>query len=405
MMPSWVQSLKRAEKEGWMLEAVKLAKRGKGLTAPNPCVGALILHQGQLAACGWHRRYGSAHAEVEAIESARAKGIDLSQAALWVTLEPCNHFGKTPPCTQAILEAGIAAVFIGLEDPNPDVAGGGAELLRSKGLHVETDLAPVACRDLIADFLLWQQQKRPFVILKLASTLDGKIGTRQGRPLRISGEQARAAVQKMRSRVGAVLVGGKTFRQDDPRLTCRLPDRDTQDQPLAVVITSQLTESCADRYLISQRPDEVVIWTDERTAQSPEAARLAGRGVRIWPLGPEPGCLDLAAGLRRLFAEEACYYLLCEGGGELASSLAEAGLVDELNLFLAPTVLGDEAAASTFSGRRVDSLQEALSWRLVESRPAAEDVWLIFHPAEKGLTAREGDIFFDAPDGSIGSAK
>lgn len=379
-MPAWLQSLTASEKEGLMLQAVSLAMRGKGWTAPNPCVGALLVRDGHIVARGWHKRFGGAHAEVEAIRQAESQGVDPSECALWVTLEPCNHSGKTPPCTQAIVQSGIRNVFIGAADPNTAVPGGGAEFLQSQGVAVEMDIASQACRDLIADFMVWQSKRRPFVQLKLASTLDGRIGNRDGGPLAISGTQSRQAVQQLRRAAGAVLVGGNTFYQDNPRLTCRLSHGASQTQPLAVVITSRLPAPAAELNLLRRSPQELIFWTDDRAATSHEADSLAEQGVRVWSLGPKPGALDLEAGLQRLYDEAGCHYVLCEGGGRLASRLAEAGVVDELHLFLAPKVLGDEKAVSAFSGRSVFGLNEALEWRLIESRPIGSDLWLIYRP-------------------------
>ncbi len=175
-----------------------------------------------MLAGGWHRRYGGPHAEPECLADARAKGVDPAGCTLYVTLEPCNHHGKTPPCTRAILEAGVREVVVGTADPNP-VAGGGADFLRANGVAVRLGVEEALCRELIADFLVWQRTDRPYVYLKLASTLDGRIATRTGHSRWISGPESRAAVHALRARCQAVIVGGGPLRADAPRLPVRLP--------------------------------------------------------------------------------------------------------------------------------------------------------------------------------------
>jgi diaminohydroxyphosphoribosylaminopyrimidine deaminase/5-amino-6-(5-phosphoribosylamino)uracil reductase len=369
-----------------MLQAVALAEKARGLTAPNPCVGALIVQDGQIRASGFHRQAGGPHAEVAAMNQAGERGIDLRHSELWVTLEPCNHHGRTPPCTQAILQAGIPRVVVGIRDPNPGVQGGGIETLRSKGVQVEVGVAEQACRDLIADFLCWQEEARPYVQLKLACSLDGRIGTRTGHSVWVTGEEARLRVHRLRSRVQAVMVGGATLMEDNPSLTCRLQDRHQIQQPLAVVVTSRLPEPDARLNLLN-RPRDLILLTPSRTAQSREAQRLQDMGVRIWALPGEEGRLEIAPGLKRLFAEQGCFTLLCEGGGRLAMSLARQGLVDELHCVFAPRVLGDEQARSSFAGQSVNRMEQTLSWRFVSHDTVGDDLWTVLRP-RRGHEAR-----------------
>ncbi|MBT8762692.1 bifunctional diaminohydroxyphosphoribosylaminopyrimidine deaminase/5-amino-6-(5-phosphoribosylamino)uracil reductase RibD [Desulfohalobiaceae bacterium Ax17] len=388
-------------KDQIMLQAAYLAKQGKGKTAPNPCVGAVIVKDGQIVARGWHKAYGQAHAEVEAITEARNKGVDLKNTSLFVTLEPCNHYGKTPPCTRAILEAGIKKVFVGARDPNPHVQGGGIEFLRANGVRVEAGILEEECRDLIADFIAWTQEKRPYSYLKIASTLDGKIATYNGHSKWITSHKAREEVHRLRSQVGAVIVGGNTFYADNPKLTCRL-EGDELAQPLAVIVTSRLPETDDSFYLLSERAAQTVFWTTEEKASSSQAERLRSLGCQVWGLpleaekqgSWEAGKLergedtekqnvesqrrgfDLRSGFDRLFQEYKIYYTLCEGGGRLALSLLEQDLVDELCLFLAPKILGDNAATSSFSGRKVESMDEAINFRLTDLSRIGPDIFL-----------------------------
>ena len=214
-----------------MARAVELAVRGKGTTAPNPCVGAVLVRDGAVVAEGWHMRCGGPHAEVNCLADAGAKGVDPSACALYVTLEPCNHHGRTPPCTMAVLEAGVPEVVVGAGDPNPKVAGGGAEFLRQRGVRVRQGVLGQACRDLIADFLVWQFTGRTFNTLKMAATLDGRIAARNGHSAWVSGPESREMVHELRARVDAVVVGGGTLRQDNPRLTARPRSGEPDKQP------------------------------------------------------------------------------------------------------------------------------------------------------------------------------
>lgn len=377
-----------------MREALRLARNGLGATAPNPMVGAVVLRRGEMVASGWHKAYGGPHAEVEAIRDAQAKGIDLAECELWVTLEPCNHTGKTPPCTRAILNAGIKSVVIGALDPNSDVSGGGAEFLREKGVQIRTGILQQECEDLIADFVVWKQTKRPFVILKLAATLDGKIATRSGHSKWISCEASRHLVQEMRAASNAVLVGGNTFYKDDPKLTCRLEGRDPAVQPLAVVVTSRLPDPGAEHYLLRRRPEQTVFFTSKAASLSKRATDLEGLGCRVWGLPTDSDVpnlngsrLDLRAGLERLRREFQCLYVLCEGGGGLALNLLESGLIDDFLLFLAPKVLGDGEAGGLFHGREIVRMDQALGLRLAGISRSGTDAVLTLRPLQPAAKA------------------
>jgi diaminohydroxyphosphoribosylaminopyrimidine deaminase / 5-amino-6-(5-phosphoribosylamino)uracil reductase len=362
----------------YMEQAIRLAEQGRGSTAPNPCVGAVLVQEGQVVAQGWHTRCGQPHAEVEALRDARAKKVDPRRCALYVTLEPCNHHGKTPPCTQAILEAGIPEVFIGCPDPNRNVAGGGAAHLQSMGVTVRSGLMERECRDLIADFLVWQTTDRPYSILKLATTLDGKIATRDGQAAWISGEASRREVHRLRSWCGAVIVGGGTFRSDNPTLTCRLPGYEGP-QPLAVIVSRTLPDPAHRSNLLSSRPDQTIFWTTESESRSVRATRLTDLGVTVWGLPGvknSPDTLDLATGLRLLRTDRGCHHTLTEGGGHLAGSMQNQGLVDELRIFQAMKVLGDEKGRSAFAGRTALSMHDCWEFRAVEQGFFETDLYL-----------------------------
>lgn len=374
-----------------MLRAARLALRGRGLTAPNPCVGAVLEQGGQIVAEGWHKAFGGPHAEVECLKDARAKGLDTSGCTLYVTLEPCNHQGKTPPCTRAILEAGVKRVVIGCADPNPHVTGGGAAALRAAGLEVILGVQETLCLDLIDEFRIWATTARPYSILKMASTLDGKIAARGGRPQAVSGPESQADVHQLRAQVQAVIVGGNTFYGDNPQLTCRLgADGLPHDsaggfcQPLAVVVTSTLPKAYSTFTLLRQRPGQVLFWTTEYSAKTPLADELRERGTLIWGLpelaGPGGDGLGFAGAFARLRAEFGCYRTLCEGGGHLALSLARQELVDEFVLYLAPRVLGDAEGKSLFAGEAVQSMEDTLNFRLAVADSCGDDLKLTYKP-------------------------
>ncbi|PIE69387.1 MAG: riboflavin biosynthesis protein RibD [Deltaproteobacteria bacterium] len=358
-----------------MREAIQLAAQGKGATAPNPCVGAVLVQDGRIVASGWHTRCGKPHAEIEALADARAKNIDPAACTLFVTLEPCNHTGKTPPCTQAILEAAIPKVIIGARDPNPHVQGGGAVFLHKQGVNVETGVLEQECTDLIADFTLWQHTRRPYSILKLAATLDGKIATKNGHAAWVSGETSRTRVQQLRSWTDAVIVGGETFRKDNPSLTCR-QEGFQGPQPLAVIVTRHLPEEkdIAAFTLLTQRPQQTMFWTTAQEAASKRGHHLKAIGCGILPLSAQGTGLNLAEGLTHLYEQCHCSYTLCEGGGALAMSLLEQHLADEIILFQAIKILGDNTGRACFSGRNISSMQDAISLRLGEVTPCGEDL-------------------------------
>jgi len=366
-----------------MRRAAELALRGRGFTAPNPCVGALLVKDGKIVAEGWHKAHGGPHAEVECLADARAKGVDPSACTLFVTLEPCNHQGKTPPCTQAVLAAGIKRVVVGCGDPNQDVTGGGIEALRAAGVEVTVGVEEALCRDLIDEFVTWKTTSRTFNILKMASTLDGKIAARGGRPQAVSGPQSQQDVHRLRAQVQAVIVGGNTFYGDNPSLTCRLEAEALPGgftQPLAVIVTGKLPKAYSTFNILRQRPHQAVFWTTEYSAKTPLADELRERGTHIWGL-PELGDgLDFRQAFTRLREELSCHLTLCEGGGHLGLSLCRQNLVDEFVLYLAPRVLGDGEGKSLFAGEAVQSMDQALPFRLAHTSSCGEDLKLTYKP-------------------------
>lgn len=384
-----------------MREAIARARNGRFLTAPNPCVGAVLVRDGRIVAGGHHARCGEAHAEVNAIADARSKGIDPASCTLVVTLEPCNHFGKTPPCSQAIQNAGIGTVVIGAADPTRNAAGGAAKLAEH-GVTVIQGVLRCECEDLIADFLQWQNTDLPYTVLKLASTLDGRLATRTGHSRWISGEKARLLVHALRRRMGAVLVGGNTFYQDNPRLTARGAEGDAPiaKQPLAVVVTSRLPSPEQPFHLLQERPHETIFWTTEAAAASPKAETLRKNGIAVLGLppairgenAPHSGMraeLDLAEGLASLRRERGCFHVLCEGGGRLGLTLLSKNLAGELHLHIAPRILADNEATPLFNGLSPTRITDGIPLRLISADACGEDLVVSLRPG----------IFPDCVDG------
>jgi diaminohydroxyphosphoribosylaminopyrimidine deaminase/5-amino-6-(5-phosphoribosylamino)uracil reductase len=317
------------EAEGFMRLALREAERGLGRTSPNPAVGAVVVKGGRVLARGHHARAGAPHAEVAALARAgsRARGADL-----YTTLEPCDHWGRTPPCSLAILQAGVRRVFVGSRDPNPVVNGRGTTRLRRGGVEVVADVLRGECDRLNRAWFHYITRGRPFVSLKIAASLDGRIATRSGDSRWVTGPEARAAVHRLRDRADAVLVGGGTARADDPRLTARLPGgRD----PVRVVLDTRL-----------RLPRRLRIFR-QRSAAPTLLAHARARLPRL-PPGVEPvrcrargGRIDLQDLLDKL-AQRGVTHLLVEGGGEVATSFLAAGLVDRLLVFLSPRVVGGD---------------------------------------------------------------
>jgi diaminohydroxyphosphoribosylaminopyrimidine deaminase/5-amino-6-(5-phosphoribosylamino)uracil reductase len=381
-----MMSEQRGEYEPFMREALRLAEQGRYTACPNPTVGAVLLRNGAIVARGFHHAAGQDHAEVACLKDAAGQGVSATGATLVVTLEPCNHYGKTPPCTKAILEAGITRVVVGARDTDP-LAAGGAATLRGAGLEVIEGVLERECRDLIADFLIWRTTARPYVILKMAATLDGRIAARNGHAQWISSEASRRLTHLTRAGIGrsggAVLVGGGTFRADNPRLTAR-HEIAVKMQPLACILTSRLPGAGENFHLLTERPEQTVFLTPPHIAKSKQAHELRTRGVRVLDYKCAAPArtrgADLTAALTVLRAETGCFYVLCEGGGQLALSLLETKLVDEFRLHLAPKILGDAQAVPLFAGRAPKSMEQALSLRLCETNFYNGDAHLVLRP-------------------------
>jgi len=340
----------------WLGEARKLAERGRWTCSPNPMVGAIILNGETPVGSGFHMRRGEPHAEVLAL---RAAGAHSSGATLYVTLEPCAHFGKTPPCADAIIRAGIKRVVSALDDPNPEVAGQGHERLRAKGIAVDVGLCAEEARHDHAGHIARISQGRPHVTLKLAISADGKVGLAGRKPVQITGEAARERVFMMRAQSDAILVGIGTVLADNPQLTCRLPGL-AERSPVRVVLDARLSVPLSLSVVSTVR--ETPTWVFCSTKASPVAEDiLQQKGCKVFRVEENNGKLDLAAVLKTL-AGEGITRLMVEGGPTVAASFLSADLVDEAVLLRGEKTIGDDGI-DPLQGMALTALTDALALR------------------------------------------
>ncbi len=352
--------------------ALDLARKGEGEVNPNPLVGAVVVRNREIVGQGYHHSFGGPHAEVFALDEA---GDMASGATLYVTLEPCSHHGKTPPCTERIIAAKIARVIIACRDPNPLVNGHGIERMRAAGIEVTEGVLEEEARRANEIFFKFITTGRPFVQLKLAESLDGKIATRTGDAKWISGADSRTEVHRLRRRFAAVLVGVGTVIADDPRLTVRhVAGKD----PLRIVLDGHGRIPLATTIL---REEERMIVVTATMAREKEEALLS-LGAEVWHLPRKEGDIDLSAFLQRL-GEENIDSLLVEGGGETTAAFLEADLVDKVAFFIAPILIGGRAATPAIGGTGVEQVSEAQHLRQIEIERIGEDLLVTGYP-ERG---------------------
>ena len=351
----------------FMARALALAARGLGLTSPNPAVGAVLVRDGRVVGEGAHLRAGGPHAEVAALAEA---GEAARGAACYVTLEPCCHQGRTPPCVEALIAAGVARIVAACRDPNPRVDGRGLAALRAAGIEVTLGVGEAEARALNRAFFSFVTTGRPHVTLKTAMTLDGKIAAWDGTSRWISGEAARAEAHRLRFLADAVLVGIGTVLKDDPALTVRLPDAPPK-QPFRVVVDSRLRIRPDARVLTAGDPSRTIV-AGAAPLPGRRAAALRARGVRVLELPRDGRRVSLGALLAAL-AELDVVAVLAEGGAELGAGLLDAGLVDRVAFFVAPRLLGGRAAPGPVGGVG-RAMKEALSVTGLSYRMIGEDL-------------------------------
>lgn len=359
--------------EQFMKRAIELAKQGAGWTAPNPLVGAVVVKNGRVIGEGYHRKYGELHAERNALAACTE---DPAGATLYVTLEPCCHYGKTPPCTEIIIEKKIAKVVIGSRDPNPKVAGKGARILREHGIEVVEDYMREACDALNPVFFHYIITKTPYVVLKFAMTLDGKIATRTGASKWITGEAARNHVHQLRGRYAGILAGIGTVLADDPMLNCRI---DGAHQPLRIILDSHLRIPMGSRLVRSAKEYPLLIVCNESTRDREEGTnriqKLEEAGAKVWILPEKNGHPDLNVLMQRL-GEEKIDSVLIEGGGTVNEAALKAHIVHHVYAYIAPKIFGGADAKTPVEGSGIRLPQECANLRLAKITVLLNDMLL-----------------------------
>lgn len=338
----------------YMQQAVSLALKAKGFTSPNPCVGAVVVKNGKIVGKGFHKAAGLDHAEVVAIDDA---GPEAKDATIYVTLEPCNHFGKTPPCTHKIINAGIKKVVVGCIDPNPTVCGGGIAYLQGKGITVISGVLEAETTRLIEEFIWYiQNNKKPFVILKCAATLDGRIATATGDSKWITNEKSRRYVHQIRHETDAILVGSGTLHADDPSLTSRIEDTQTKD-PVRIILDTHLSIKEDAKVIIQESNAKTIVVSGPGSSKEKQAL-LEAKGIQVIEVSLIDQRLDLNELMIKL-GQMSILSLLIEGGSVVAGSALKAGIVNKVVFFMAPKLLGGSDGIPVFEGKGPTKIKDA----------------------------------------------
>ena len=363
----------------FMRRALALARKGLGRTSPNPAVGAVIVRKGKIIASGYHRKAGENHAEVEAL--AKLGGKAERGDTLYVTLEPCNHYGRTPPCTKAILESGIKRVVVGMGDPNPTVAGGGCEFLSQKGVDVRIGVLESKCRRLNDWFLKFSKTGHPFVVAKSALTLDGWTATSTGHARWITNERSRQVVHQMRDSLDAVMVGVGTVVADDPLLTTRLKKSGGRD-PARIIVDTHLRIPVHARVLNHSSESETFIAYGEGVFEEKLEA-VKGEGVSPLCCPTKNGRVDLQS-LMAILGDMGITSLLVEGGATLMASMIGDRLIDKFCVFQSPKILGGGDGIPMVSGKGPKRMDGCIRLKDVEIKQLGEDILLEGYPDYPG---------------------
>ena len=353
--------------EHFMRMALDLARKGQGYTSPNPMVGAVVVKDGEVIGSGYHHAVGLAHAEVNAIEDA---GAQAKGATLYVNLEPCNHTGRTPPCTRKILDAGLKRVVAAMEDPNTK-AGGGAELLRKHGIEVLIGVCEEPAKKLNEAFVKYVHTKRPFVLLKCAATLDGRIATRSGDSKWVTGEKARKFVHQLRHAVDAILVGIGTIHADDPSLTTRLDSGNGLD-PVRIVLDTHLSISPSARILQLDSNSDTILVTGDRVPANKRRA-VEKKGVRLIKLPSHKEGIEMQPLMERL-GKMGITSLLVEGGSRVIASAFSSGIVDKVLFFYAPKILGGDDGIPICRGPGPELMKDCIRIKNIRVQRFDDDV-------------------------------
>lgn len=351
-----------------MRMALELARKGKGWTTPNPLVGAVIVKGGRIIGQGYHQKYGQPHAEVNAIASAKE---DVTGATLYVTLEPCSHFGKTPPCSDLLIDKNIKRVVVGTLDPNPLVAGKGIERLRNNGIEVVTGVLEEESQKLNEIFIKYIVTKEPFVVMKNAMSLDGKIATVTGESQWISGESSRKQVHSLRHELAGIMVGIETIIKDDPQLTSRTLN---SRNPIRIVVDSQLRIPIASKVLTQQDKAKTIVATTKR-ANNEKLDTLKQMGIEVIVIKVKCERVDLRE-LMKVIGAKGIDSILLEGGANLNFSALEEGIVDKIQSYIAPKIIGGKEAKTAVEGAGIQLLKNAFKIDRMTPVMVGEDLFV-----------------------------
>ena len=351
----------------YMARALQLALRGAGHTRPNPMVGAVLVKDGRIIGEGWHKQYGGPHAEVNAFASATE---DPEGATLYVSLEPCSHYGKTPPCADLIIRKKVARVVAALEDPNPLVSGRGFRKLRANGIRVTVGVLAEEARHINDVFLTYVTRKRPFVLYKAAMSLDGKIACHTGESQWISSEKSREEVQRLRGILSGIMVGAGTVIADNPRLTCRMEE---YENPARIIVDGTLRVPLESR-IFHEPGRNIILTTSEASLEKKKA--LENLGVELIEAdSEEPGKVDLKSAMLAL-GIKGIDGILLEGGPTLAASALEAGIIDAVRFYIAQKIIGGREAPSPFAGTGAAHMNEVVPLTDAVYGTSGDDLWI-----------------------------
>lgn len=351
----------------YMARALQLALRGAGHTRPNPMVGAVLVKDGRIIGEGWHKQYGGPHAEVNAFASATE---DPEGATLYVSLEPCSHYGKTPPCADLIIRKKVARVVAALEDPNPLVSGRGFRKLRANGIRVTVGVLAEEARHINDVFLTYVTRKRPFVLYKAAMSLDGKIACHTGESQWISSEKSREEVQRLRGILSGIMVGAGTVIADNPRLTCRMEE---YENPARIIVDGKLRVPLESR-IFHEPGRNIILTTSEASLEKKKA--LENLGVELIEAdSEEPGKVDLKSAMLAL-GIKGIDGILLEGGPTLAASALEAGIIDAVRFYIAQKIIGGREAPSPFAGTGAAHMNEVVPLTDAVYGTSGDDLWI-----------------------------
>ena len=369
-----------------MRMALDLAARARGRTSPNPMVGAVIVKDGLVLGSGFHSAAGRPHAEVEALNDAASAGLDVRGATLYVTLEPCCHYGRTPPCTDAVIKSGITRVVAAMQDPNPLVSGKGFSALKSAGITVEVGVCENEAHALNEVYIKYITTKRPFVLLKCAMSLDGKIRTALGESKYITSEESRCKVHSLRNEMDAVMVGVGTVIADDPLLTVRLTDNACNTgesegmassirNPIRIIVDSRLRLPLDSKVLSGTSRTIIATTVTAEKEASHRALALKQKGAEIWPLPERDRRVDLVSLMEKCGASGITSILL-EGGPTLAAAALSAGIADKVLFFYAPMIFGGVTVPGPVGGEGASYIRDAVRLDRVEVGRSGPDIWV-----------------------------